>query len=141
MTFWTDTWIEEILSSSRWTLTQCTWRFRAQKIDKIVKPKLWEKYHNRGKAEFLSTMKYHDRTPCLFKAEFQGTRMISLMSKCYYAENAKSKPKFSCKGISKKQNPMSWERYLEALNGSIDRANNTGFQLDGSGIVTYNQSK
>ena len=51
----------------------------------------------------------------------------SIMSKCYYAEDAKLKPKFSCKGVSKKQNPMSWERYLEALNGSIDRASNTGF--------------
>ena len=67
--------------------------------------------------------KYYDRTPGLFKAEFQGTRMIALTCKCYYAENAKSKPKFSCKGVSKRQNPMSWERYyLEALNGSINRA-------------------
>ena len=43
------------------------------------------------------------------------------------SKNPKLKPKFSCKDISRKQNPMSWERYLEALNGSIDRASNTGF--------------
>ena len=67
--------------------------------------------------------------------------MISLTSKCYYAEDEKSRTKFSCKGVSKKQNPMSWERYLEALNGSIDKAQNTGFRLLGSGIVTYTQSK
>ena len=36
---------------------------------------------------------------------------------------------------------MSSERYLEALNGSIDRASNTGFQILDSGIVTYAQSK
>ena len=67
--------------------------------------------------------------------------MISLTSKCYYAEDEKSRAKFSCKGVSKKQNPMSRERYLEALNGSLDKAQNTGFRLLGSGIVTYTQSK
>ena len=36
---------------------------------------------------------------------------------------------------------MSWERYLEALNSSSDKAQNTGFRLLGSGIVTYTQSK
>ena len=73
--------------------------------------------------------KCHDRTPGLFKAKFQGTRMITLTSKCYYAEDDKSRAKFSCKGISEKQNLMSWERYLEALNRSIDKAQNTGFRL------------
>ena len=69
---------------------------------------------NGGKAEFLSTSKYHDRTLGLFKAEFQSTRMIALTSKCYYAEDNKSrsfaKPKISCKGVMKKQNSMSWPR-------------------------------
>ena len=36
---------------------------------------------------------------------------------------------------------MSWERYLEALNGCIDKAQNTGFRLLGCGIVTHTQSK
>ena len=40
-----------------------------------------------AKALFLSTSKYHDRTPGLFKAEFNGAKMIALASKCYYAEN------------------------------------------------------
>ena len=110
-------------------------------INEIIKPELREEYHNGGKAEFISMSKYNYRTPGLFKAEFQGTRMIALMSECYYAEDTKLKSKFSCKDISKKQNPISWERYLEALNASINRASNTGFQLDTSGIVTYTQSK
>ena len=42
---------------------------------------------NGAKALFLSTSKYHDRTPGLFKAEFNGIKMIALASKCYYAEN------------------------------------------------------
>ena len=59
-------------------------------INEIVRQELQEEYDNGGKAEFLLTSKYHDRTPGLFKAEFQETRMIALTSKCYYAENAKS---------------------------------------------------
>ena len=36
---------------------------------------------------------------------------------------------------------MSWERYLDALYGGIDKAQNMGFRLLGSGIVTYTQKK
>ena len=118
-------------------------------INEIVQLELWEEYHNGGKAKFLSMSKYHDRTPGLFKQEFQGMRMIALTSKCYYADtyglvygqDDKSRAKFSCNGVSRKQNPMFWERYLEALNGSINKAQNTGFRLLGSGIVTYIQPK
>ena len=110
-------------------------------IHQIVKPELHEEYNNRGKPVFLSALEYHDRTSGLFKQGSQGTRMIALTSKCYCAEDYTENVKFSCKGISKKQCPMSWERYLEALNESINRASNTGFRLFGSGIVTYTQEK
>ena len=62
-----------------------------------------------GKEVFLSTSKYHDRTPGLFKLEFKGTKMIYLSSKCYYAEDENQKSKFSCKGVSKKTNSMTWK--------------------------------
>ena len=76
-------------------------------------------------------------------------RMITLRSKCYYADNCSSpygqdamlKPKFSCKGVSKKQSPLSWARYLEALNGCIDKAQNMGFQILGKGTVMNTQEK
>ena len=110
-------------------------------INEIVKPELTKEYDHGGKATFLSTLKYDDRTLGLFKAEFQGTRMIAVTSKCYYAEDAKSESKFSCKGISKKQNPMSWERYLEALNGSFDVATDTGLWIQHHRIVIYAQNK
>ena len=42
----------------------------ADSIDDIVKPELREAYFNGGKADFLSTSKFHDRTPGLFKMEF-----------------------------------------------------------------------
>ena len=84
----------------------------SKSIDDITRLELREEYDKGGKAEFSSTSKYHDRTPALFKAEFKGTRMIALTSKCYYAEDGKMKAKVSCKGVSKKQNEMTWNRYL-----------------------------
>ena len=53
-----------------------------QNINDLVKEESVEEYRNEGKAKFLSTSEYHDRTPGLFKQEFQGTRMIALTSKC-----------------------------------------------------------
>ena len=111
-------------------------------LDELVKPPLREEYYRSGKAKFLSTSKHHDRTPGLFKAEFRGTRMIALTSKCYYAENQETlKKKFSCKGVNKRQNEMDWNRYFEALKGSTDIATNTGFRIREHEIVTYTQNK
>ena len=111
-------------------------------LDELVKPPLREEYYRSGKAKFLSTSKHHDRTPGLFKAEFRGTRMIVLTSKCYFAENQETlKKKFSCKGVNKKQNEMDWNRYFEALKGSTDNATNTGFRIRDHEIVTYTQKK
>ncbi len=67
--------------------------------------------------------------------------MIALTSKCYYAEDENMKAKFSCKGSSRRQNAMAWSRYLEALNGSIDKVQNTGFRVVDNHIVTYTQKK
>ncbi len=110
-------------------------------LDNIIKPELQKEYFGGGKEKFLSTSKYHDRTPGLFKLEFRGTRMIALTSKCYYAEDTAMKAKFSCKGVSKRQNNMSWNRYYEALNGVKDKAQNTGFRVHNNQIVTYTQDK
>ena len=61
--------------------------------DEIVSPELRFQYDNKGKAEFLSTSKYHDQMLGSFKDEFQGKKMITLMSKCYYGEDGKLKNK------------------------------------------------
>ena len=95
-----------------------------ENLDDVIRPELMDYYQKHDKAKFLSTSKYHNRTPGLFKDEFKGTKMIALTSKCYYAENS-----------------MSWDRYLEALTGHIDKAENTGFIVDNNQIVTYKQNK
>ena len=123
----------------------------ANDFDDIIKPEMKELYFGDGaqlgseaeKKNWLVTDEYSKRVPGLFKAEFQGKRMIALTSKCYFADNGKDEgvKKFSCKGVSRRQNKMNWERYKNALFGSLDKARNIGFRKRDNHIVTYEQSK
>ena len=113
----------------------------AENFDDIIKPEMKELYKEEKK-KWLVTDEYSKRVPGLFKPEFKGKRMIALTSKCYYADNgAGSNKKFSCKGVSRRQNEMSWERYKNALFGSVDKITNIGFRKRDNHIVTYEQSK
>ena len=68
--------------------------------------------------------------------------MIALTSKCYFADNAEeSIPKFSCKGVSRRQNEMSWGRHRNVLFGVLDKVTNIGFRKKENHIVTYEQTK
>jgi len=51
------------------------------------------------------------------------------------------KRKFSTKGISKRQNNITWQRFKAALNGSVDRAENRGFRMVNGQMATYDQQK
>ena len=101
----------------------------AEDFDEIIKPEMKELYKEEKK-NWLVTDEYSKRVPGLFKAEFQGKRMIALTSKCYFADNGKDEgvKKFSCKGVSRRQNKMNWDRYKNALFGSLDKARNIGFR-------------
>ena len=114
----------------------------ANDFDDIIKPEMKELYKEEKK-NWLVTDEYSKRVPGLFKPEFRGKRMIALTSKCYYADNGDSgtKVKFSCKGVSRRQNEMNWERYRKVLFGSLDKARNIGFRNRDNHIVTYEQSK
>ena len=117
-------------------------------FDEIIKPELKELYKDE-KPKWLVTDEYSKRVPGLFKPEFKGKRMIALTSKCYFADNGDSgagasqegMPKFSCKGVSRRQNKMSWERYKNALFGALDKVTNIGFRKKENHIVTYEQTK
>ena len=122
----------------------------AEDFDEIIKPEMKEFYFGDGaqlgseaeKKNWLVTDEYSKRVPGLFKAEFQGKRMIALTSKCYYADSGgEGVKKFSCKGVSRRQNKMNWDRYKNALFGSLDKARNIGFRKRDNHIVTYEQSK
>ena len=60
----------------------------ANDFDEIIKPEMKELYKEEKK-NWLVTDEYSKRVPGLFKAEFQGKRMIALTSKCYFADNGK----------------------------------------------------
>ena len=115
----------------------------AEDFDEIIRPELKE-LHKDEKPKWLVTDEYSKRVPGLFKPEFKGKRMIALTSKCYFADNGASKesiPKFSCKGVSRRQNKMSWERYKNALFGALDKVTNIGFRKKEHHIITYEQKK
>ena len=105
----------------------------------VVKPELLEEY-DKEVGKWLATDKYSEKTPGLFKPEFIGVKMIALTAKCYFCEG-KQGTKYSCKGISKKQNDMTWKRYMEAFQGNLDKAKNTCFRIHEQGAVTYEQNK
>ena len=113
----------------------------AEDFDEIIRPELKELYKDE-KPNWLVTDEYSKRVPGLFKPEFKGKRMIALTSKCYFADNGEEgRPKFSCKGVSRRQNKMSWERYKNALFGALDKVTNIGFRKKEHHIVTYEQTK
>ena len=115
----------------------------AEDFDEIVRPDLKELYYSEKK-NWLVNDEYSKRVPGLFKPEFKGKRMIALTSKCYFADNGENGVggiKFSCKGVSRRQNQMSWERYRNALFGALDKVTNIGFRKKENHIVTYEQTK
>ena len=86
----------------------------AETLEGIVKTEL-QKESEVKKKEWLAWDKWSSRTPGLFKQEFQGSRMIALCSKCYYGDEPEGKKKkFSTKGVSKKQNEITWQRFKKA---------------------------
>jgi len=51
------------------------------------------------------------------------------------------KKKLSTKGVSKKQNEITWQRFKAALEGSKDMATNRGLRMRDGQMVTYEQQK
>ena len=68
--------------------------------------------------------------------------MIALCSKCYFVDEPEGeKKKFSTKGMSKKQNEITWQRFKAAFEGSKDMATNRCFRMRDEQMVTYEQQK
>ena len=110
-----------------------------EELRDVVRPELLEVY-DKDVANWLVTDEFSARTGGLFKPEFVGFRGVFLTAKCYFVEG-KNDTKYSCKGMSKKQNEMTWERYMAALRGELDVGKNTGFRVHDQGMVTYEQNK
>ena len=111
-----------------------------KKLEDIVKPEMKAEFEKQKK-NWLAWDKWSGRTPGLFKLECEGNRMIALCPKCYYIDDRGEKKKFSTKGMSKKQNNITWQRFKAALEGNKDMATNRGFRMRDGKIVTYEQEK
>jgi len=112
-----------------------------KRLEDIVRPELKPEFEAHKKC-WLAWDRWSGRTPGLFKLECEGSRMIALCSKCYFVDEAEDeKKKFSTKGVSKKQNDITWQRFKEALEGSKDMATNRGFRMRDGQMVTYEQQK
>ena len=122
-------------------------------LDEIVKPEMKQAY-GTDKKNWLATDKFSERTPCLIKPEFVGTRGVWLTAKCYLVQNKAGENKYGCKGVSKKHNDLHFQRYKEVLDvflktridselegKDIDKAKNVGFRVYDQSIVTYEQNK
>ena len=114
-----------------------------KKLEDIVKREMKAEFE-KEKNNWLAWDKWSGRTPGLFKQEFEGERMIALCSKCYYADQhhiEKAKKKLSTKGMSHRQNSITWGRFKSALDGHQDMATNRGFRMEKGRMVTYEQEK
>jgi len=68
------------------------------KLHEVVKPVLQTEFENCKKKDWLAWDTFSNRTPGLFKLEFEWHRAIALCSKCYIVDGDK-KSKHSSKGM------------------------------------------
>jgi len=134
--------------------------FSADNIDKLIKPEMRDEYE-KDKHNFLpresqdlhptfqvdgqrfTLEKYDTRTPGLFKVEAKKYKMISLCSKMYCAgdEIDIGKDKFSCKGIQKEGNNISYKTFESVLHGNKHSVVNQGFRYVDGTMKSYEQTK
>jgi hypothetical protein len=112
-------------------------------LEQVIKPSLKKAFKkNRhlwlGRDDTIENKVYDSRTPGLFKLEYEGTCIISLASKMYYCDENK----FSSKGINKKQNEITKQKYVDALKGnSSQEFVNDGFRVKNNQMNTYSLTK
>ena len=58
---------------------------------------------------------------------------------CWWTRQRKKR--FITKGMSQRQNKITWQRFKAALKGSTDRAENRGLRILNGRVVTYEQHK
>jgi len=131
--------------------------------DIVVNKELWEgDYHlffpskshdykttiKRGKvSQKISHNEYDQRTPLLFKVEYEGDGMVCLGPKLYHAWCANKEGKLSMKGANKnlfvKEHLEIKKEFLELLYGDIPEIKtvNHGFKQKGNDVVYYQLPK
>ncbi|XP_072048373.1 uncharacterized protein [Amphiura filiformis] len=114
-------------------------------IESLVKPELRprferEKYSWLPRTDTEENRRFDKRTPGLFKLEWEGDGIVALCSKTWYGFGAKDK--FSCKGVNKRNNEITAEKYKRVLlEQNADSAINRGFRVKNNRILTYQQER
>ena len=90
----------------------------AASLEEVFKPEMHQRYQMKTKNWFPHTdtpqlAAYDKRTPGLRKTEFTGDGMIALCSKTYFCFGGEDK--FSCKGVNRKSNNVTKEKYMDVL--------------------------
>ena len=82
-----------------------------------------------------------NRTPGLFKTEWQGKGLVALCSKTYFGDG--DTHKFSCKGLQKGRNSLTYATYKSVLETGVSAGGvNSGFRWGPQGrVVTYEQPR
>ncbi|XP_076815041.1 uncharacterized protein LOC143461131 isoform X2 [Clavelina lepadiformis] len=100
-----------------------------------------EVWDNSDKACCRNREIYDRRTLGLSKVEFQGDGCIALCSKTYYTFG-RSGCKLACKGLSKKLNHFTKQRYMNVLlSQTSGKGINRGFISRNNQVFTYEQER
>jgi hypothetical protein len=117
----------------------------ADTLDEVIKPDLRQLYDIEKKNWFPHTdtpehAAYDKRTPGLFKEEYSGDGIIALCSKTYYYFGKKDM--FSCKGINKRTNQITKDKYMDVLlTKESGSSTNRGFRSMDNQVYTYFQER
>ena len=99
-----------------------------------------EEWEPKGKC-CLDRKDFDLRTPGLFKLEYKGDGIVALCSKTYICFGGK-KDKCSTKGLNKKLNKLTKERFLKVIQEQKSGGGiNKSFKTDGKTIHTYTQQR
>ena len=81
---------------------------------------------------------YDEKTPGLFKTEWDGDGIVALSSKTYFCRDSQGQDKLSSKGLQKKANAdsLTYEAYRRVLStGHSDGGVNHGIRAGPGGQV------
>ena len=117
----------------------------ADTLEEVIRPDLRQLYDIEKKNWFPSTdtpehVAYDKRTSRLFKEEYSGDGIIALCSKTFYCFGKEDK--FSCKGINKRTNQITKDKYMDVLlSKKSGSSTNRGFRSMDNQVFTYFQER
>lgn len=112
-------------------------------LDDCVKPELKNDFLQHGKPKFLVCNESQSRDCGKFKEEFGTTTggYVGLCSKMYYCSDVENS-KYSCKGLSKKTNDLTYQLYKDVLFGAERQSGvNYGIRRKGNEMFSYEQQR